>query len=536
MPSLSAANHTAEGLWHIVLAGMIALTVVAGSGLMDASADGWIVLILCGLGLWVCWLYWRGADNQTGAPGHVLQPFLAVPIIILLVHIIAGGRVDPISGRVSLLAENDSGLMIRMMTLSLLVLLAQDVLSRVRSARGGRWLLTAIGLITAVGAILKLSSQSPGPAVEAVALSGLAGVGVLLTPCFLPNRGTDTIINLHPKARTVADSVYYGICPPVWRVTLSALLASLLIFSHHRAAAAAIIATCAVSGTLLLAGVFLRRHRLRLLLTGAVLSVGGIAAARQMNLTGYEWIGKATLFGTGGLGTGLPSPDISGVGLLTESTGWVGLAAVVCGMLSALLWSLYVSRNAAAGDQARCVAWSVVVVISGLGLLARGGLGAPVVTVVAAVTWGLMPHVMAHPVRRYRGWGVMVAFLAAMVVLGLENRVAGSAWARPLLKDFSDSAMHLLGAFLLTAVLLWQSRCRSWRRAILCAVVGAAAAAMGELAQKYLSTRSPQFSDVLWDIVGAVAALGVFILIHTARRIEQFFSARPKVSYEGYAQ
>lgn len=532
MQPLSVTNHTAEGLWHIVLAGMIALTVAAGAGLMDASAGGWIVLILCGLGLWVCWMYWRGADNQTGVPGHVLQPFLAVPIIILLAHIISGGRVDPISGRVSLLAENDSGLMIRMMTLSLLVLLAQDVLSRVRQMR---WLLTAIGLITAVGAILKLSSQSPGPAAGAVALSGLAGVGVLLTPCFLPNMGTDTIINRIDYRSRLWLEVYYGICPHIWRVTLSALLASLLIFSRPQAAAAAIIATCAVSGTLLLAGVFLRQHRIRLLLTGAVLSVGGIAAGCQLNLAGYEWVGGATLFGTGGLGTGLPSPDISGMGLLAGSTGWVGLAAVVCGMLSALLWSLYVSRNAAAGDQARCAVWSVVVVISGCGLLVSGGLGAPVVTVVAAVTWGLMPHVMAHPVRRYRGWGVMAAFLAAMVVLGLENRVAGSAWARPLLKGFSDSAMHLLGAFLLTAVLLWQSRCRSWRRAILCVVVGAAAAAMGELAQKYLSTRSPQFSDVLWDIAGAAAALGVFALIHTTRRIEQFLSARPKVSYEGYA-
>jgi len=58
---------------------------------------------------------------------------------------------------------------------------------------------------------------------------------------------------------------------------------------------------------------------------------------------------------------------------------------------------------------------------------------------------------------------------------------------------------------------------------------------MGELAQKFLSTRSPQLSDVAWDIVGAAAALGVFALIFAARRIEQFISARPKISYEGYA-
>ncbi len=520
MPSLSVTNRTADGLWHIVLAGMIALAVVAGAGLMDASAGGWIVLILCGLGLWVCWLYWRGAEGQTGIPGHVLQPFLAVPIIILLAHILAGGRVDPESGRVNLLAENDSGLMIRMMTLALLVLLAQDVLSRVRQMR---WLLTAIGLIVAVGAILKLSSQSAGEAVEAVAFIGLAGIGVLLTPCCLPRETTE---------RTYHHRL--GQSELVARVSLAALLVSLLIVSHDRAAAAAIIATCAVSGTLLLAGMFLRRHRVRLLLAGAVLGVGGIAAVSQLDLAGCKWISEATLFGAGGLEASLPPAGMSGMGLLAVSAGWVALAAVACGMLSALVWSLYVSRGAAAGDQARCAIWSVVVVLSGCGLLAGGGLGAPVVTVVVAVTWGLMPHVMAHPVRRYRGWVVMVAFLAAMVVLGLESRVAGSAWVRPLLKGCSDAVMHLLGAFGLTAVLLWQTRCRSWRRAILCAAVGAAAAAMGELAQKYLSTRSPQLSDVAWDIAGAIAALGVFALIRAAHRVEQFLSARPKLSYEGY--
>jgi VanZ family protein len=490
---------------------MIALTIAAGTGAMDASAGGWIVLILCGMGLWVCWLYWRGAEGQTGIPGHVLQPFLAVPVIILLMHILAAGGVDPESGRINILAENDNGLMIRMMTLGLLVLLAQDVLSRVRRMR---WLLTSVGLIVAVGAILKVSSQSPGPAVEAVSLAGLAGVGILLTPCCLPGKEN--------KVELVA------------RVTSAALLVTLLIVSHRQAAVAAIFATCAVGGTLLLAGVFLRNHRLKLLLIGTVLGISGIVAISRLDLTAGKWISEATLLGTGGLGEVLPSASMSGMGLLVVSAGWVGFSAVVCGMLSALLWSLYVSRGASAGDQARAAIWSVVVVLSGCGLLVRGGLAAPVVIVVAAVTWGLMPHIFAHPVRRYKGWSVMVAFLAVMVVLGLESRVGRSAWVRPLLKECSDGVMHLLGVFGLTAVLLWQSRCRSWRRAIFCTAVGATVAAMGELAQKFLAARSPQLSDVAWDIAGAAAALGVFALIFAVRQLEQFISARPKVSYEGY--
>ncbi len=500
---------------------MIALTVAAGAGVMDASAGGWIALILCGMGLWVCWLYWRGTEGRTAIPGHVLQPFLAVPVIILLMHILAAGRFDSESGKVNLLAENDSGLMIRMMTLGLLVLLAQDVLSRVHRMR---WLLTSVGLIVAVGAILKISSQSPGPAVEAVALAGLAGVGILLTPCALP-------FGSEPQGRRPGKENRVEL---VMRVTSAALLATLLIVSHHRAAGAAIFATCAVGGALLLSGVFLRNHRLKLLLIGTVLGISGIVAMSRLDPAAGKWISEATLFGTGGLGDVLPSAGMSGTGLLVVSAGWVGFSAVVCGMLSALIWSLYVSRGASSGDQARGAIWSVVVVLAGCGLLAGGGLAAPVVIVVAAVTWGLMPHIFAHPVRRYHGWTVMVAFLAVMVVLGLESRVGRSAWVRPLLKECSDGVMHLLGAFGLTAVLLWQTRCRSWRRAIFCTAVGATAAAMGELAQKFLSTRSPQLSDVAWDLAGAAAALGVFALIFAVRQLEQFISARPKVSYEGY--
>ena len=351
-------------------------------------------------------------------------------------------------------------MMIRIMTLSLLVLLVQDVLSRVRRMR---WLLTAMGLVIAFGAILKLSSQPSGPAVEAICLAGLAGVGMLLVPCCLP--GGENRAEL------------------VIRVTLSALLAFLLVFSSQRTLAVGIISVCAVSGTLLLAGVFLKRNRVRLLLPGAVLGAGGVATWMQTGLAGWDWTSAATMFGAGGLGTALPSPDMSGAEILFVSAGWVGLGAIALGMLSSLMWSLYLSRNASSGDQARCVVWSVVAVLSGLGLMVRGGLGAPVVTVVAAVTWGLMPHVMAHPARRYRGWVVAVAFLAAMVVLGLENRVAGSAWVRPLLKEFSDSTMHFFGAFMLTAVVLWQGRCRTFRRAFVCAAIAAGVAVMGEPAR-----------------------------------------------------
>ena len=138
---------------------------------------------------------------------------------------------------------------------------------------------------------------------------------------------------------------------------------------------------------------------------------------------------------------------------------------------------------------------------------------------------------MAHHVGRFKGWGMTAAFLAALVVLGLETRVAGGRWLKPAVAG----PVHALGTALLTAVLMWQTRSRKWWHGILCAVLAAGLTSLGELGQRYFSTvRQPHWADVAWDSVGAAAALGVFLLIRIAARIEQLFAARPRIPYEKY--
>ena len=119
------------------------------------------------------------------------------------------------------------------------------------------------------------------------------------------------------------------------------------------------------------------------------------------------------------------------------------------------------------------------------------------------------------------------------MVLGLESRLSRSAWIAPFLKTASDDMMHFTATLLLTAVLYWLGRCNSWVRVLFWTFLGAAIASFGELAQKYLSTRSAQWSDVIWDILGAIAAFIIFNIIYLLRRLELFLQRKSHLqSYE----
>ena len=183
----------------------------------------------------------------------------------------------------------------------------------------------------------------------------------------------------------------------------------------------------------------------------------------------------------------------------------------------------------------RCALWSAVSVISACAILGQAGLSGPVPAVLLALTWGLMPRIMAFRVRKYKGWSVamFIIVIIVLMVLGLESRLSRSAWIAPFLKTASDDMMHFTATLLLTAVLYWLGRCNSWLRVLFWTFLGAAIASCGELAQKYLSTRSAQWSDVIWDILGATAAFIIFNIIYLLRRLELFLQRKShSQSYE----
>lgn len=513
-------GHTRQALHWIVLIGVAMVAVGGPAGLTRDSDGEWVALICLGLALWVAWLYWRTAEGDCDVPVHVLHPFLAVPIVILLAHLLKQATVDSTNG-VALVISGDTSMLVRLMTLALLVLLVQDVLSRVGHLR---WLLTALGATMALGAILHSAVAARVPV--GLVLIGFAGVGVLTTPLVVPA--------LSRPAHRVLEHVWVSHADVTARISLAALLsAALTVISPVSAA----LACSAVAGSVLLAGVFLKHHRWRLLSMGAMLAVGGAVGMYRLEVAVPEWLGGLSWMGSGGRHGASVPPSASGLWMLGSSAGWVGAAALCAGMLAAPVWSLYACRRAAPGDQARAALWACVVVLSGLALLAEGGLSVPAIALAAAVTFGLMPHLMAHRVPAVHGWVVAVAFAAVLVVLGMERRLGGTMWL-DLARRHGDATMHFFGAMVLTVVLFWQTRSHRLWQALLCGLAGATLAAGGEIAQTYLtSVRRPEWSDVVADVLGAGAALGIFLVIRAVAWVELSWTQRPtKVSFEKYRQ
>jgi len=338
---------------------------------------------------------------------------------------------------------------------------------------------------------------------------GFAGTGVMLAPSFVPS--------LVRPVHDVLEHKTFAHAAAISRVSLAALLAVILAVVQPETTA---VACAAVAGAMLLSGALLRHHRRALLGAGGILALGGLLAMYQLEVHIPQWVGRFTLLGAGeGALAGAQEP--LGLWVLGVSTGWVGLAAVCGGMLAALIWSLRASRDAAPGCQARAALWACVVALSSTALLAGGGMSTPAVMLATATTFALMPHLVAHRVASFRGWSVAVAFTAVLLVLGLEQHFGGKMWL-DLALQYGDETMHLLAGMVLTVVLFWQSRSSKFWQALLCCLVAAALASLGE-------------SDVVADVGGAAAALGVFLMIRLAAWVEITVTHRPtKISYDKY--
>ncbi|KKM59100.1 hypothetical protein LCGC14_1548550, partial [marine sediment metagenome] len=215
------------------------------------------------------------------------------------------------------------------------------------------------------------------------------------------------------------------------------------------------------------------------------------------------------------------------------SAGAAGAALMLVGMAVSLASSLWASRRSATGDQARSAFWAAVAAVGGATLLVGGGLSVPSAMVAAGMVWALTPHMMAHRVRRFHGLAVVAVFFVALVVLGLEQMQAPTVW-RHLAVRYGDGAMHFFGTFVLTGVFFWQIRSGRWWQAVACAVAACALASAGEIAQRYLSTRAAQWSDVLWNSLGAAVALGGILLIYGVRWIERILTPAAKMSTDKY--
>ncbi len=504
-------------LGGIVLGGSVFLSVFSGAALTRPAEADWAAMTLGLLALWLVWLLWRNARDEVTLSAHMLHPFLAAAGGILLGHLLAGAHVDATGRRVTLLAGEDSRLLIRLMRLTLMLLLTQDLFSRLRDLR---WPLTSVGAAAAVGGLVQLHWAETAASAPAVALTGLTGAAMLLVPCFLP---------AWPVQTWPARLTWLERAAPVGRIVAAAALIAMLALARPQAVGAALLGTAAVGGALLAAAACLNHHRARLALIGAGLALVGALGLFRVGIHGPAGGWAFGILGADLAGSSASHAELSGLAVLGVSAGWAGLGCILLGIAATIVRCLLAGRNAAPGDQARAALWAAVVALSGCALLAEGGLAVPATTAVVAVAWGLMPHVTLHRARRVHGWPMAAALAAALMVLGLGQRPAGDAPA-PL----PDKLMHFLCGSVFTAALLWQGRCRRWWQGLLAAVPAAAVLAASELLQPQLSHRAFEWSDLGANELGVTATLAAFLLIRAASQTEARLSAKPSAQAHSY--
>lgn len=508
---------TVHALGMVVQATVMVLIAIGLAGLTRPTDIGWTWLIVGTLAGWAVWLVWRTAWGDHTIPFNLLLAFLGAPVVIILAHLVGGGRMDPRTHRFSLLADGDTGPVAELMTLGLLMLVAQDVLSRIRNPR---WPVTLVGVAAMLGAILGLSGK-PNPGQFVLSLVGYAGVGMVLTPCLLPHWAPAHATRGQVRRWALADNIV--------RATVAAAVVAVLLLESPAARAAGEWALGAAGVGLVLAGVLLRQARWVMLTGGAIMLVAAGVMIAQDPIDWPAWSRTITAFG--GLAK-RSSGAAGGAEMLAVWSGWVGLGALTLGFLAVLCGRLWRAREFASGDQFRAALWSAVALITVLAVLSPGGLAVPCAALAMAAAWGLMPHIMAQPVRRLGGLVAAGAFAAALAVLGLEQQLSESRWLGPLLTE-GDSIMHFFSALMLTTILFWAMRSRKAWQAVLWTLAGGTLASLGEVAQHYLSTRAAEWKDVLSDYIGAAMALMVYLIVGGFARLERRLRTR-RAAWSGY--
>ena len=511
-------------LHWLIVAGVLGLVVSAASALTWPGEEAWALLLVPALFLWVLWLYWRTLMGQVHMPGHLFYPFLAAPILILLGHLV---HQDPIApGRVGMVIAGDMSILLRLMALALMVLLVQDVLSRLRHLR---WLLTGAAVALAAGSTMRLHGWPESSGSLAVALIGLSGSGMLVAPLLIPR------LEGSPWILTADDAARAWWLPHAERIArvCGAALAAVLICARQPKAAA--IAAAVAGAVMLTGGGLLRGQRLRLMPAGAILAAGGFIGLHRLGM----WL-PAERLATGLFGVVEPealaaAADMGGLPLLLATTGYVGGAMLAIGLAAAVVYYLAACRRAARGDQVRAVVWSVTTGICQVALLVSGGLSVPAVAAAAALTLGLTPHILAVRARSIGGWPVALAFAALMFAVGMEQGLGGRIMGL-IARRHGDAVVHFGGALVLTVVLFWQFRARQWWAGLICASLVCLALVAGEWVQDHFTaSRSFENSDAAADALGAGAALAILLALDLAVWLERKWDRRPgRIARERY--
>ena len=533
------------------------LTAASSAALLPASQRNWGAMVTAAVGLLCVWLIWRWGQPRHRLLLPPLAPALAAGMLVLLAQLVAHPHAAE-GGRLILLGRTDPGLLVRLGVLALLLAVVQDVLGGV--GRAGA-VLTLLGLLLAGSASLELLAHHAVPQAPAVAASGLCGAALLLVPLWLPRVAHVEVQHGHanssvamPPAEMGATAALFAAVPPVpqqeemprtthaarirrtqtsappdalpllgrleraARIIAAAFVTLLIAGSNPKAAPVAAAALAAAASAVLLAGLAMPHRRARLVLAAAMVLAGALAALWRMDAQPFGPADGIALMPAGGALA--VSPEEPGLSTLARAGGWAGAMLLPAGAAAGVLAAARRSRPLGGADQSRAAAAGAVAAVATVALLVGGGLSAPPALLASAIGWGAFARLAPPPRLALPRWALPALVGLGLLVLGLQTRGSSDGEARGSIRLLGDGG-HEAAGFVLSLLLMWLLRCRSWWSGPACAAAAAALLAGGEPLQRLFSHRTADWADVAADALGAGAAAGVFLLHRALTWVEE---------------
>ena len=458
------------------------------------------LLVVMGL-----WLMWRtAADNRT-VPGHPVYLVLVVPAAILSWHFVRHGLVSAPQAPQALAGALDLSMLFHLGLLATGVFLTQSLLP---GAARHVAPLAVCGLAMMAGPTAAVVWQETGEARSALALQGYAGVAIWLSLLWGLAPGDDG--GPVPQALRRRD-LRLG-CIAV-ATAVSAVLA-------HSAPHATVRAGIVVGVALILGAMLFARRRVALLVTGGVLSAGGLHVTALL----VGPVAQLDLAGAGALGGGEEafgqiSAQSGGVAILLGTIGWVGLAWVAAATCLCLGWLLWQGARSGA-DQGRAVIWTAATGLATGSLLAGGGAFIPAAVLITAFTWGMLPAMLGRTPRPRPGAVRLVPVLALMLGLGIARSDGLVLWMAESF-GYGDKMLHAASGLILAGVSAWLFASRCWWRGLLAIAAAGLLGGVGELIQlAATSWRTADLADWGAHAVGSALMVIPYLLCVGSRLCE----------------
>jgi hypothetical protein len=337
-----------------------------------------------------------------------------------------------------------------------------------------------------LGALAALYLGQPGPVRVPAAMTGLAGVGVFLTPLWY----------LSGQARAVR-AARIG-CPIV-----AAAAAALLFWKAREVAPGALVLLAAAMV------VTDRRRGRHWLWWLAVLAATGALAWRGRGLVLAEAAPLPTALGNGDEAFAYVTAADSGLVVLAGMAGWAGAGWLLAVLVTVGIGLLARTRSEPPAQRQRALVWAWATGMATAAWLAPGGWFLTSSVTAVALTWGLLPAMTGRAVRRLHGALFVAALAGLMLMLGLASGIGLAAWAAATF-HVTDDRLHEITGFLLAMTMGWLGGAKRWWLGLLAIALAGLAGGLGEAAQWMFTCRDAEWSDWGCHLIGCALFVAIY--------------------------